>query len=231
MRESNKVVAIILAAGKSQRIGEDKLFYPILNRPLLFWTLNVFQKSHLIDSIVLVLNKDNWEKGKELVNKFGFSKVEQICLGGLRRQDSVREGLKHLPPCHWVVIHDGCRPCLSPEIIERGLELAQRHKAAVPAVPIKETVKVVEGEFIKSTPERRKLWVAQTPQIFCVEIIKKAYEISQEASDDSSLVEMLGYPVPIYFGSYENIKVTTPEDLAIAELWLKRRAGEGGAGI
>lgn len=224
-------MAIILAAGKSRRIGEDKLFYPILNRPLLSWTLEVFQKFPSVSSIVLVLNEDNLERGKKLVKEYGFDKVEKIVIGGQRRQDSVKEGLKYLPFCDWVMIHDGSRPCLSSEIIERGLEIARVYKAAIPAVPVKETVKVVEENFIVSTPERSKLWLAQTPQIFSFELVKKAYEIEKEASDDASLVEAIGHPIPIFFGSYENIKVTTPEDLIVAELWLKRRTGEGRAGI
>jgi len=232
LNKGSKVGAIILAAGVSHRMGWDKLFSPILNRPLIWWTLETFHNSTLIDNIILVLHEGNWERGREIIENYSFTKVKQICLGGQRRQDSVKEGLKRLPPCSWVVIHDGARPCVTPELIQRGLKMAKRYGAAIAAVPVKDTVKIVgEGNVIESTPERGKLWLAQTPQIFSFDLIKKAYEREEEATDDASLVERMGYRVAVYLGSYENIKVTTPEDLTIAESFLKRRANASGVGL
>ena len=221
-----KVAVVIAAAGTSQRLaGLDKIFSPVAGNPLLAYVISVFQSCLSIHEIVLVLNEINLEQGRKLVKDYGFSKVTQICPGGARRQDSVRRGLELLQDCAWVVIHDGARPCLTVDLIERGLEEAQETGSAIAAVPVKDTIKVAGNSgLIEETPNRDSLWIAQTPQVFRFDIIMPAYrQANYEVSDDASLVEAAGYKVKIYMGSYDNIKVTTPEDLTLAEAILRKR--------
>jgi 2-C-methyl-D-erythritol 4-phosphate cytidylyltransferase len=226
MTRREKVGAVIAAAGSSQRMGGvDKIFLSLAGKPLLAHVLGVFQECTMVDQIVIVLNEASLELGQRLVEEGGFSKVTGICPGGERRQDSVAEGLKRLEGCQWVVIHDGARPCLTLDLIEKGLEEAEQTGAAIAAVPVKETLKIVEAEgTIQNTPRRESFWVAQTPQVFRFDIIREAYrQRKEEVTDDASLVEALGYKVKIYRGSYDNIKVTTLEDLALAEIILRKR--------
>lgn len=219
--------AIIVAAGASQRMGGiDKVFTPLAGKPVLAWVIEVFQSCGLIDEIVLVLARENVSRGRQMVLQSGWNKVTNVCPGGPRRQDSVREGMAHLGPCDIVAIHDGARPCLTPDLIERGIAGAAVYGAAIAAVPAPDTIKKVnaDGEVVE-TLERNDLWVIQTPQVFKIELLKKAYEnISKDVTDDAALVERLGYKVRVYMGSYQNIKITTPEDLAIAEAILLRRS-------
>ncbi|MCZ6788731.1 MAG: 2-C-methyl-D-erythritol 4-phosphate cytidylyltransferase, partial [Chloroflexi bacterium] len=132
----NRVGAIVVAGGRSRRMdGPDKLFMPLLGRPLLGYTLDVLQRVDLVREVVLVLSQSNLERGRALVAEREFHKVTGVCLGGPRRQDSVRLGLQALSPCDWVVVHDGARPCVEPELVERGLEEARKWGSAVAAVP------------------------------------------------------------------------------------------------
>ncbi len=204
--------AVIVAAGESRRMeGVDKLFLPIHGAPLLSHTLAAFEAVPRIQSIVLVLAPANMERGKELVRQHGFAKVSEVCPGGERRQDSVRLGLERLAPHPWVVIHDGARPCVEPQVIERGLEEAVRWGSVVAAVPMKDPVKVVRGQGeVQETLNRRGLWSVQTPQVFPWEVLHQTHQQQDvTVTDDAALVELLGYPVHVYFGSYANIKVTT----------------------
>jgi len=214
-----KTGAVITAAGESRRMGgEDKVFASLCGQPVLERVIETFQKCARIDQIVVVLSERNLERGKEL-------KVSDVCVGGSRRQDSVLAGIKRLDHCDWVVIHDGARPLVTEELIERGLDAAMETGAAVAAVPVTDTIKVAgEGEFVHQTLPRQNLWAVQTPQVFRIDIVEEAYrQVEGEVTDDSSLVEQLGYSVRLYMGSYDNIKITTPDDLAIAEiLWRKR---------
>jgi len=205
--------------------GVDKIFTAVAGKPVLWHVLQVFQGCDAVDQVVVVLGEAGVQQGVKLVEEGGFSKVAAVCAGGQRRQDSVAEGLKRLERCDWVVIHDGARPCLTIEMVERGLKEARQTGAAMAAVPLKETVKVVDAEgVVESTPRRESLWVAQTPQIFRFDLIAGAYRnVSQEVTDDASLVEALGHKVMVYMGLYDNMKVTTPEDLALAETILRRR--------
>jgi 2-C-methyl-D-erythritol 4-phosphate cytidylyltransferase len=207
-------------------MGEvDKIFAAVAGKPVLWHVLQIFQGCGVVDQAVVVLNEASIERGLRLVEEGRFSKVVAVCAGGERRQDSVAEGLKRLDGCSWVVIHDGARPCLTVELVERGLEEARQTGAAIAAVPLKETVKVVDSEsVIASTPRRENLWAAQTPQIFRFDLITEAHRlVNGEVTDDASLVEALGHKVKVYMGSYDNIKVTTPEDLALAETILRMR--------
>lgn len=221
-----KVGAIIVAAGEARRMGgREKIFADLGGKPLLARTVQVFQKCASIHEVVLVLAPKDLERGERLVAEEGWTKVRAVCPGGERRQDSVKEGLKRLSGCQWVVIHDGARPCLEADLIERGLEEAYRGGAAVAAVPVKDTIKLVGRDgLVRKTPPRHKLWAVQTPQVFSFDLISRAHaEGAGEVTDDASLVERLGHKVRVYPGSYQNIKVTTPEDLALAEILLKNR--------
>ena len=225
MRESdNKVGAIIVAAGTSSRMGGiDKVFAPLDGIPLLARIVTVFQDCPSVHEIVLVLARRSLNQGRKLVKEYSWSKVCTVCAGGPRRQDSVKEGLQRLTKCEWVIIHDGARPCIDIDLIERGLDAAQESGAAIAGVPVKDTIKIVSRRrFVQQTPARRSLWAAQTPQIFRYNLIIEAYQqANTNVTDDASLVEQLGHKVEIYMGSYQNIKVTTPEDLAIATILLK----------
>ncbi|MFC1957588.1 2-C-methyl-D-erythritol 4-phosphate cytidylyltransferase [Chloroflexota bacterium] len=220
-----KVGAVIAAAGSSQRMGGvDKVFALLDGKPVLARVIEVFQKCGSIDQIIIVLNQQNLEPGKQLVAEQGWSKVSDVCPGGERRQDSVAAGLSLLKDCNWVVIHDGARPLVTEDLIERGLEAAIETGTAVAAVPVTDTIKMAgDDQIVQGTPPRHNLWAVQTPQVFRFDIISKAYgQVKYEVTDDARLVEHLGYKVKLYMGAYDNIKVTTPDDLALAEiLWQK----------
>src|SRR5512136_115920 len=147
--------------------GVDKIFAAVAGKPVLWHVLQVFQECDAVDQVVVVLSQAGLEHGTSLVKEGEFSKVTAVCAGGQRRQDSVAEGLKRLEHCDWVVIHDGARPCVTVDLVEQGLREARQTGAAIAAVPLKETVKVVDAEgAIESTPPRHSLWAAQTPQVF-----------------------------------------------------------------
>ncbi len=228
MINQKKVGAVIVAAGRGERMGGvDKMFAQIAGKPVLARVVSVFEACSLIDQIVIVLGEQNLERGKKLVAEEGWSKVTDVCPGGKLRQDSVAAGLGRLKDCHWVVIHDGARPLVTAASIEAGLEAAKETGAAVAAVPVADTIKVAaDDRFVQSTPPRRSLWAVQTPQVFRSDIITEAYrKIRVEVTDDASAVERMGYRVKLYMGSYDNIKITTANDLALAEvIWQKHGA-------
>lgn len=217
--------AVIVGAGSSQRLGADKVFLPLAGKPLLAWSVDVCQNCELLSQIVIVLNESNLDSGRNLVAERGWSKVVGVCLGGERRQDSVRQGLKELKRCDWVVIHDGARPFLTLDLLRDGLEAALGTGAATAAVPVKDTIKVGDdNEMVRETLHRQRLWAVQTPQVFRFDIITRAHgQVTDEVTDDATLAERLGYEVKLYMGSYHNIKITTPEDLALAEIVVKDR--------
>ena len=220
-----KAGAIIVAAGESQRMGGvDKVQALLGGKPVLARVVDPFQNCGAIDQIVVVVSEQNLERGKQLVAEEGWSKVTDVCPGGRRRQDSVAAGLRRLSGCDWVVVHDGARPLVTVDLIEQGLAEARETGAAAAAVPVPDTIKVAEGDrIVHQTPPRQNLWAVQTPQVFRYPIIAEAHrEAKGDVTDDASLVEQLGYKVKLYMGSYDNIKITTPDDLALAEvLWQK----------
>ena len=221
-----KVGAIVAAAGKSERMGGvEKIFATIDGKPLIAHTVEVFQQSPVVDCIVIVLAKDKVSAGLDLARKYHWSKVIAVCPGGTRRQDSVSEGLKQFGKVDWVMIHDGARPCITQDIIERGLEQAKDTGAAIPAMPVADTIKIVSPDFyVKDTPLRAELWAVQTPQVFRFDIISEAHRKAKDnVTDDASLVERAGYKVKVFKGLNTNIKVTTPEDLIIAAAIIKPR--------
>ncbi|MEA1959321.1 MAG: 2-C-methyl-D-erythritol 4-phosphate cytidylyltransferase [Chloroflexota bacterium] len=222
----SRIGAIVLAAGASRRMGGvEKISAEIAGKPLIAHTVDIFQRCPSIDEIVIVLSEDKLDFGTDLVKKFSWSKIETVCPGGARRQDSVNEGLKQLNNPGWVVIHDGARPCLDVSLIERGLVEARDTGAAIAAIPATDTIKVVSPDgFVDQTPPRGDLWAVQTPQIFRFDIISEAYRhANDDVTDDASLVERLGYKVKVFSGSYDNIKVTTPEDLVTARAIIESR--------
>ena len=220
----SKICAIVVAAGQSRRMnGVDKVLALLGDKPVLAWSIEALQRCDKVDRIVLVNSQSNKEPVECLVMDRKWTKVADVCTGGRRRQDSVAAGLKMLGKCGWVIIHDGARPMLTQDLIERGLKAAEETGAAAAAVPVTDTIKLVgDDQIVIGTPPRSNLWAVQTPQVFRSAIIKKAYQQAQEdVTDDATLVEQIGGKVKLYLGSYENLKITTPRDLALAELLLK----------
>ena len=223
----SKVGAVIVAAGSSTRKGGmNKTFAPILDLPLVVHTINQFESSPLVNQIVLVVAKDSVGRARELIQHRAYSKVTNVCVGGRRRQDSVRSGLEALRSCEWGMVHDGARPCLDEAILQRGLEAAFRYGSAIAGVPVKDTIKMVlPHHIVEKTPDRSLLWAAQTPQVFRYPMLLDAHRaLNQDFTDDAAMIESLGHSVKMYLGSYENIKVTTSDDLVIAEAFLKSGA-------
>ena len=218
------VTAIIVAAGKSERMGAstDKAFLNLGSKPVVAWSLLAFERCVDVDQIVLVVRKDQIVAAKAVVRMFGISKIRAVVAGGVRRQDSVQNGLKEVDSdTRVVVIHDGARPCVVPETISETVKIARRSGAAVVGCRIYDTVKFVEkGSVVTRTEDRSKLWVVQTPQAFTVSLIRKAYAAVQEAkrevTDDASAVEFIGEPVKIFETAKPNLKITTVEDLQLA---------------
>ena len=224
--EQTEVGAIIVGAGKSQRMsGTDKIFAPLAGQPVLLRVLQPFIDCQNVDRIVVVLNSRNYDEGKDLITEQNWEKEVAVCIGGRRRQDSVLAGLKLLGDCDYVVIQDGARPLVTIDLIEEGLKSAEETGAAIAAVPATDTIKLVDKEMIaRQTLPRDSLWLCQTPQVFLYNLLTKAYrEATIEVTDDAQIVELAGGKVKLYQGSYDNIKITTPVDLAIAEMLWKRR--------
>lgn len=209
--------------------GLDKQFALAGGKPLLAHTVAIFEQSEIIDEYVIVLSAENMLRGRALAYEEGWQKLRGFVLGGGRRQDSVWNGLQllaegkgKLPPPAWVMIHDGARPFVTSKILQDGLEAAQEHGACVAAVPVKDTIKVVESgtNLVKETPPRELLWAIQTPQIFRFDLIISAHQHAQanklDVTDDAMMVEQYGQPVKVYQAAYTNIKVTTPDDLELA---------------
>ncbi len=230
-----KTVAIVLAAGSGSRMNSDvkKQFMDIDGKPLIYYSLDVFQNS-FIDEIVLVTGKEDIDFCKnEVVKKYGFSKVKCIVEGGKERFNSVMHGLKMIKDCDYVYVHDGARPLLDQEMLERLQYNAKEYGTAVAAVPSKDTVKIVDNEnYVISTPSRNTVWNIQTPQVFRYSIISDAYErldmrlqhISADdlhITDDAMVVEnFTTSKVKLVEGSYKNIKITTPEDVEVAKIFI-----------
>lgn len=228
MTSGSKVGVVVVAAGQSTRMGGvDKTFVPVLGKPLVVHTLSCFEASPLVGEVALVLADEEVGRGKQLVQEHHLGKVSHVCHGGQRRQDSVLNGLQTLQPCQWVMVHDGARPCLDQQLLERGMEAVQETGAAVAGVPVKDTIKMVSPhQVVQDTPPRDTLWAAQTPQIFRYDLLLEAHHnCTQTVTDDAAMVEILGHSVKMFLGSHKNIKVTTPEDLAVVEVLLGRERG------
>lgn len=219
-------VAIIVGAGKGERIGnKDKTFLSLNGKPVLVHSLLPFEKSSLINEVILVVRRDKIDYVKRVVHKYKFKKIKKIISGGKTRQDSVYNGLYKIKNADIVLVHDAVRPLVDEEIIKDAIYNAEKFGAAIPAVPIRETVKKGD-KYIKKTIDRKSLNLAQTPQTFKYEILKKAYKSAKKSkfhgTDDASLVEKLGYRIRIIPGSPKNIKITVNEDIIIAKSLLKK---------
>ncbi|MDA0987782.1 MAG: 2-C-methyl-D-erythritol 4-phosphate cytidylyltransferase [Chloroflexi bacterium] len=230
--DNSRVGVIIVAAGASQRMmgrdmkPRDKIFEPLLGRPVISHTISVFEECPLVYEIVLVLGEHNLGKGRSLAAVEGWKKLKHVCLGGQRRQDSVKAGLQHISQCEWVMVHDGARPCVTQEIIRLGLEKVLETGAAVPAIAVNDTMKKVSADgTVQETLQRESLRAVQTPQVFHYDLLQEAYRGDPDGvTDDASLVERLGHSVKVFTGSAENIKITTQVDLYLAEAIFKSRA-------
>ncbi len=237
MRE--KVAAIVLAAGRGSRMNSDihKQYLDLGGKPVLFYSLETFEKS-FVDEIVLVTGADEIDYCRsKIVEKYGFSKVKKIIAGGRERYHSVWNGLQAIDPCDIVMIHDGARPFVDEGILDRCLADVRAHKACVVGMPVKDTIKLADDAgFSRETLPRHLLWMIQTPQVFSYDLVLRAFRTfmdREEAllseglqiTDDAMVVEhFTSTPVKLTEGSYENIKITTPEDLPHAEMILKTRA-------
>ena len=222
----SRAAAILLAAGRSARmLGLEKTLAPLSGVPVAAHSLRAFAACASIDAIVIVSNSANHSTLTQLAAEHGAGKVTAVVLGGKRRQDSVAQGLQALPPCDLVVVHDTARPLVTVEMIERGLALAAQHGAATVASRIHDTVKESQDGFVQRTLKRENLWAVQTPQTFARALLERAHAAANEdVSDDAMLVEVLREPVALYEGPASNLKVTTPEDLVIAEALLRSEA-------
>ncbi len=216
----DRLGVVVVAAGRSARMGgTDKTFTEVQGAPLIVHTLRRLAASEAVEAIVLVVAAAAVSEAETLAGRFGIGKITSICAGGARRQDSVYAGLLALGQRRWVAIHDGARPGVAADVLTRGLEAVRRCNAAIAAVPVKDTIKVVGAEgLITHTPERAVLWAAQTPQVFEYRLLLEAHRNAPgDFTDDAAMVEAMGHPVRVFRGNYDNLKVTTPEDLAMVE--------------
>jgi len=220
MIKRTKIKAIVLAGGTSKRmkLPRPKQMIRVKGKPLLAYTLDVFEHCQLIDAIVVVAHRKIGAECRELIKRYRYQKIEQVCLGGVTRQQSVLRGLNEIQDCSYVVIHDGVRPLVSVTMIKAVLAAAQRFGAATCAVSAIDTIIQSQAGFIGSSLTRSRLWHVQTPQAFKYDLIYQAHQKAKSAnitnaSDDAQLVLRLKKKVRIVRGGYSNIKVTTPEDL------------------
>lgn len=227
-----KCTAIVLAAGQGKRMNSSvqKQFLMLRGKPLLYYSLECFQKSEEIEDIILVTGKECIDFcKKEIIELYGFTKVSKIVAGGKERYDSVYAGLCACENTDYVFIHDGARPFVTEEILKRTKEAVVKFQACVVGMPSKDTVKIAdENGMVKETPKRSRVWSIQTPQAFSYGLIKKAHECAragsmEEITDDAMVIERYTQvPVRLVEGSYENIKITTPDDLFVAEKNLEK---------
>lgn len=228
-----KSVAVVLAAGQGKRMNTKvpKQFMELAGKPLVYYSLKVFEES-FIDEVVLVTGENEIPYcKKEIAEKYGFHKVKQIVAGGKERYHSVHAGLVAALDADYVFVHDGARPFITQQILEKAYDTVKIENACVVAVPSKDTVKIIdENGYVAQTPNRDRVWNMQTPQVFEYRLIRAAYDIllreedkvlaeGIRITDDAMVVEtFMKQPVKVVEGSYENIKITTPEDLAFAEI-------------
>lgn len=227
-----KTIAIIPSAGMGRRMGSKKKNYlNLLDRPVLAHTIEAFENAATIDAVIVVVPpSDERYCLDEIISKYGFKKVVSVVAGGAERQDSVQSGMKAAGEAFDIIaVHDGARPLVTPDIIDRTVTAAIENGAAIAAVAVKDTVKESSGGFVRRTVPREDLLSVQTPQVFVRTVLEKAFRAAYEegflGTDESSLVERAGLPVRVVEGSYENIKITTPEDMAFAECILKLKLG------
>lgn len=230
-KSTTAYTAIVLAAGKGTRMNSkiQKQFLEVEGKAVIYYSLKCFQESPLIRDIILVTGEESLSYCKEeIVKRFGFSKVKKVTAGGKERYDSVYAGLCACDNTDYVLIHDGARPFVTEEILERTCFAVKETGACVVGMPAKDTIKISDrNKMVESTPAREKVWLVQTPQAFRYSLIKESYESIRckdmsGITDDAMIVEQeSGVKVALVHGSYENLKITTPEDLIIAEAFLR----------
>lgn len=231
-----KNVAIVLAGGSGSRMQSDvkKQFMMLGGKPVLYYALHTFQNSSRVDEIILVCSSEDVERcRKDIVEQFGFAKVNRIVAGGKERHDSAYAGLQAISGCDYVMIHDGARPFVDEQMLERIWAELPAVRACTVGMPVKDTIKLCSFDgYVEKTLPRERLWTIQTPQSFAYEVIRSAHEKRLRGdlkeikiTDDAMLVEyMEGIPVKLVQGAYENMKITTPEDMILAEAILKHRS-------
>ncbi|MDR5709312.1 MAG: 2-C-methyl-D-erythritol 4-phosphate cytidylyltransferase [Armatimonadota bacterium] len=225
--------AIIAAAGQGNRLGteEPKALVMLAGLPLAVRAALPFQRCPLVEEVVVVAPEGNLEAMRTWVQRCGLSKVHTVVAGGVQRQDSVNRGLEALRDAEVVLVHDGARPLLEEELIERVARAAAEYGAAIPALPVHDTLKRVRGGIVEQTVDRTGIWAVQTPQGFQAQLLRAAHARARAegfyGTDDAVLVERLGHPVRVVPGSVRNLKITTREDLWVAEALLRWREGSG----
>ncbi len=222
------VAAIVAAGGVGKRLKarRRKAFIRLAGRPMLAWVLKALERSPSVRDVVIVAHPKDLAVARALVRRERARKVAAVVPGGDSRMASVRRGIKALPArAKWVLVHDAARPLVTPALIEATVRAARGHKAAIAAVPVVPTIKQARAGWVEKTLDRRQLWAVQTPQVFERKLLERAHARERRngfvATDDAALVEALGGRVRIVPGSERNIKVTTPEDLKIAEALLR----------
>ena len=220
--------AVVPAAGSSTRMGQDKLFAPLGGVPVLIHTLRALESCPSVGAIIVVTRPDHLVEVGKLCREAALSKVSKVVSGGATRTESVLAGVEAVGEEYPIVaIHDGARPLVSREVVEAAIAAAASGSAAAPAVPVKDTVKEAERGIVTATPDRSRLFAVQTPQVFDTDLIRtaltRAVEDGISLTDDCAAVERMGVPVALPQGTYTNLKITTPEDLAVAEALLEWR--------
>lgn len=227
-----KHVAVVLAAGKGSRMKSDipKQYLEIDGKPVLYYSLAVMENS-FVDEVILVTGNQQVDYcQKEIVEKYGFSKVTKVVAGGVERYLSVYQGLLACQDADYVYIHDGARPFITQQIMNNAKACVERYQACAAGMPVKDTIKIADVDgFAVETPQRSLVWQVQTPQVFSYQVVRQAYDKllalkdTPTVTDDTMVVEtMTDTPVKMFEASYENIKITTPEDLGVAEVFAKK---------
>lgn len=232
-----RVFAVVPAAGIGKRFGSgtNKPFHSLSGKPLIVWSLQVLESINEVAEIIPVLKGEDMDVGIEIFEQFGISKIKKIAPGGKERQDSVYSGLRLIEDEDCIVlIHDGVRPLIEKALVEKilrhmsdSMSDQEYSDGIIPGVPLKDTIKEAEGDIVRKTLKRDSLWAIQTPQVFHYKSIMRAYETAMierfYSTDDAALIERYKGRMKVMIGSYTNIKITTPEDLAIAEFFLSKK--------
>ncbi len=225
--DSNRAsaAAVLVAAGSSSRMsGDDKIFLDLCSRPIIEHSLSVFMNSGLFETTILVLSKNSINLAHDKLSDY-LAEGLILTTGGARRQDSVLRGLEKIQKTPVVAIHDGARPCITQSILEQGLEKVEKTGAAIPVIPVTDTVKRLNDiGRVETTLPRKNYKFSQTPQFFDLDLIRKAHrKIIKDVTDDASMIEMIGGEVEVFDGDIENLKITTSSDLVIARNILESR--------
>lgn len=224
------VVLPAAGSGKRMKADKNKLLLELFGKPIFVYTLEVFQNDPQCDAIWLAVKEEERSVIESYVADYGITKVKGFAQGGMERQDSVRACLEAIPPCRVVLVHDAARPFIAPSVIDSLVEEAAHKGAAIAAVPVKDTIKKAANGIITETVDREQLWMIQTPQAFTYDLLLEAAQSANEAgfigTDEAMLVERLGHPVHIIESTYENVKMTTPEDLIYGKAILESRIQE-----